>query len=228
MQQQSLQQHVLSPILRGSRGTFYGKKIWAHSNGQPEPSLIEPFVDYYDSESRLETLHSGKENIAPPEATAPPLEADDLQDFIKMRTRALNELIQVEGIPKMYILVDYKKWGSKDHREMLQKRNELMLKRTDLLLKRKAKKVSFCEVNEVFAISPTGHYHDIQMESPPLGSRYECYEAGAGTGINSPTMQHALSQRATTKYPKQAFELRKKPALYTVDRSELAFNVFSL
>jgi hypothetical protein len=220
-----MQKSIQNCVLCTSRGSFYGQNKWAHSNGDPEPSLIEPFNDYSDAESCLETRTiSGKENFAPPPATAPPLEADDLQDFIRMRTQALDELIQVEGIPKMYILVDYSKWGSRDHREMLQKRNDLMLKRTELLQKHKVKKVSFCEVNEVFPASPIIHYHDIH-----IATRYE--GSAAGTGLNSPTMQHELSQRAIAYHAsdrKQAFGLRKKPALYTLGGGELAFNVFSL
>ena len=102
--------------------------VWETKRGNPEPSLQEPFIDYGDSDFQEvpECARArDKENVMPPEATAPPLdtEDDELEAFGKSRANARDAMIQVEGIPKMYILVDFGKWGSPKYREMLCKTN---------------------------------------------------------------------------------------------------------
>jgi hypothetical protein len=192
--------HSLSPIHCKPTMAHQTKNTWTRPRVGPEPSLQEPFVDYADSDCQLPAFAArGKENVSPPEATAPPLdnEDDELEAFGKGRTQARDAMIQVEGIPRMFILVDFEKWGSPHCREMLKKRNDLMLK-----MQKKVKKVSFCEVNDIFCVSPIRYYED--------------------TGIgNEP------SRQIMCRSPKQAFGLRKKPALYNIlDRKQDAVDVF--
>ena len=193
----------LSPIHCKPAKAYQNKNMWTHSRVGPEPSLQEPFVDYADSDCQLPTFATrvirGKENVSPPEATAPPLDNEDeeLEAFSKGRTQARDAMIQVEGIPRMFILVDFQKWGSPHCREMLKKRNDFMLK-----MHKKMKKVSFCEVNDIFCVSPIRYYEDTGMGNEP-------------------------SRQVMCSSPKQAFGLRKKPALYNIlDRKQDAVDVF--
>jgi hypothetical protein len=209
---QNLTCNVSSPIFCKSRGADNSAGLC----GAPEPSLQERFIDFYDSESPCEKNFSGDaENFAyaPPRATAPPLDDadDELTAFAKSRTQTRDAMIQVEGIPKMlYIMVDFSKWGSPSYREMLKKRND----------KRKIKKVSFSEpeVNEVFTASQTFY----------LGQSLKASVTEYNTRLKSFTTEygHSVSQLSNNS-PKQAFGLRKKPALYVLDKLEHV-NVFSV
>lgn len=192
-------------------------------HGEQEPWLRGPFNDYSDSESPRRVRKSlpmshEKENFSPPEATAPPLDDDEFIAFGKIRTKTRDALIQVEGIPKhavgrMYMLVDFSKWGTPGYRQMLKQRNETMLK-----MKRKVKKVSFCEVNEVFTLPPI--FRDEDTRTPSMGE-YESFEM-AWVRLQ----RNAMSQKAIggsgNEGPKQAFGFRKKPALYIVEEKNMA------
>jgi hypothetical protein len=199
----------ISPISRMSdhKDELRRKHNWVKMQGTPNQSVRGPFVDYYNSESPGQKRSApGKENFAPPVATAPPLDSedDDLAAFAKCRTHARDAMIQVEGIPKLYILVDFAKWGTPMYREALNKRNELEVK-----MKRKMKQVSFSEVNQVFPVSP------IMMK----GNTIWQHEAG----LHTTAAQAELSQSAIDSCPKQAFGLRCKPALYTLDKTQQMF-----
>jgi hypothetical protein len=173
------------------------KATWSKVHATPNPAARQPFVDYHNSESPSQKRSaSGKENFAPPAATAPPLDSDDddLEAFGKNRTHARDEMIQVEGIPKLYILVDFARWGSPMHRENLQKRNELVAK-----MKRKMKQVSFSEVNQVFHVSP------IMLNE------------GTSWQVEGDLQRYAAQVESC---PKQAFGLRYKPALYTLGKTQ--------
>ncbi len=193
-------------------------------HGEPEPSLQKPFNDYSDSESPCRIRKSlplsyEKENFSPPEATAPPLDDDEFIAYGKIRRHTRDAMIQVEGIPKhavgrMYMLVDFSKWGTPGYRQMLKQRNETMLK-----MKRKVKKVSFCEVNEVFTLPPISRYEDI-----PTTSSMDAYESFEIAWMR--LQRNGMSQKAiggsSTEGPKQAFGFRKKPALYIVEEKNMA------
>lgn len=207
----------LGPILCKPRDAVLSSaRSLVESCGAPEPSLQEPFIDFY-AESPCEKIFSGNaENFAPPQATAPPLDDadDELTAFGKGRSQTRDAMIQVEGIPNMmYIMVDFCKWGSPNYREMLKKRNE----------KRKIKKVSFAEVHEVFPGSPTFYFEDTRTLKAS-GSGTEC---NSRLKSSTPQCVHSALSEIATYSPKQAFGLRKKPALY-VSNKKKEINVFSI
>lgn len=197
--------------------------------GEPEPLLRKPFNDYSDSESPCRILKSlgvamsyEKENFSPPEATAPPLDDDEFIAFGKIRTHTRDAMIQVEGIPKhgdavgrMYMLVDFSRWGTPGYRQMLKQRHETMLK-----MKRKVKKVSFCEINEVFILPPISRHEDMPTTTLSM-DEYESFEI-AWMRLQRNKMSQKAIGGSSTEGPKQAFGFRKKPALYIVEEKNTA------
>jgi hypothetical protein len=193
--------HSISPIRHEKDMIFLCKTVRDHSKIEPEMSLQEPFIDYGDSDGQyVQICRSARaeDRDVLPEPTAPPYENDDedFEAFGKSRRIARDEMIQVEGIPKIYILVDFGKWGSPQHRAMLTRRNELLLK-----LKKKLKKVSFCDVQEVFHLSPI-----VCGEECQIGIK----------NSNSASCGYDASQQTMGRSPQQAFEFRKRPALYNI------------
>jgi hypothetical protein len=110
-------------------------------------------------------------------------------------------------------LVDFAKWGTPGCRELLKKRNDFMF-----AIKRKNKKVSFCEVNEIFPVSPI--FYDEDGPSAPR-TKYQAYEIGPKVPASLQYVQSKGHEKAIDAFcPKQAFGLRKKPALYVLDRKQ--------
>jgi hypothetical protein len=193
--------YSLSPIFRKKELACCDTTILQLSRVALEPSLQKSFIDYDDSDNSgagERERASGKENVIAPEATAPPLENEDeeLEAFGKNRTCARDAMIRVEGIPKVYIFVDFGKWGSPEYRETLHKRNEMLQK-----LNKKLKKVSFCEVKEVFHVSPMLCGEDVCIE--PLNDSVERTSARVRNDSTQPSMGRSA---------KQAFGLFRKPA----------------
>jgi hypothetical protein len=179
---------------------YHGPKYSLQPNTHSQKWLKATKCDGFFSHSLNQPLTDMSDDAVCPQPSAPPLNDldDDLAYFAKCRNRVRDEMIQVEGIPKLYILVDFEKWGSPRNREKLKSQSDASQK-----MKRRIKKVAFSEETEVivFASSPSDCARAI-VQQDALGNAWG-----------------RMTKKEVSSSSQQAYSTRKKTALYSLEKS---------